>query len=140
MFSPTTSFTFSVAQTGDNIATNFPQAALIASQQMVQPCAILGLSLSYAITNATFLSPIGLYVLIDNRPIVSIAANSSFLLGTITPAGAAAMNWSDIRNNSFSLDVAPMVNVGESVSLYCSCANDVTNLVWGMVTIKYVVM
>ena len=140
IYSPTSSFTFAVQTTGNLINTLFPQAALIASQQLTVPCALLAVSLSYAIRNTTFAGAIGMYVLIDNRPIISVAGNSDMLVGTITPTTGASSNWSDVRSNSYSLDVAPLIQANQSVSLYASCANQVTDIVWGIVTFKYVVL
>lgn len=140
IFSPTSSFTFAVAQTGNNIATVFPQAALIASQQLAQAAALVAISLSYAVRNASLGGAIGLFAVIDNRPIIGVGGNADVLVAAITPPGAAEQTWSDVRNNSFSLDVAPMINAGQSVSLYCSCANSALDFVWGVVTFKYVSM
>lgn len=141
VFSPTASFTFAVAQSGNNIGTAFPQAALIASQQLTAPAALIAVSLSYGIRNVTNTGPIGLYVTIGNAiPVVSIAGQSDTLVGALTPTGAAEQTWSDIRSNSFSLDVAPLIQANQSVGLYCSCANQATDLVWAMVTFKYVTL
>jgi len=140
VFSPTSSFSFAVGKAGSTINKAFPQAARIASQQLVVASALLSASLSYAITNATFSGPIGLYVLIDNRPIISVSGNSDLLIAAITPQGAAASAWSDVRSVSFSLDVAPLIQANQSVSLYASCANQAADFVWGVVTFKYVVL
>jgi len=141
IFSPTSSFTFALTQTGNNINTVFPQAALIASQQLVAPAALVAVSLTYAIRNVTNSGPIALYVTINNAtPIIGVAGNSDILVGCITPPGAAEQTWSDLRSNSFSLDVAPLIQANQSVSLYCSCANQVTDVIWGMVTFKYVTL
>lgn len=140
IFSPTSSFTFAVDQSGDNINTLFPQAALIASQQITQASVLLAVSLSFAVRNQTGTGAIGLFVLIDNRAVIGLGGNSDILVGAIIPSAAAAQQWSDQRNNSFSLDVAPMIKANQSVSLYACCANQATDLVWGMVTFKYVVI
>ena len=140
VYSPTTSFTFALTQTGSNIATLFPQAALIASQQMVTPVALVAVSLSYAIRNVTNTSAIALAVLISSNPVINLTGSANALVTAITPPGAAEQTWSDVRSNSFSLDVAPLVNANESVSLYCSCANQATDVVWASVTFKYVTL
>lgn len=140
IFSPTNPFTFSVGTNGTLVATAFPQAARIASQTFVNPSALLSLSLSYAITQGSNTGPIALFVLIDSKPIVGVGGNADVLLGTIVPTGTAATDWSDTRSNSFSIDVAPILKAGESISLYCSCANNAVDLVWGIVSLKYVTL
>ena len=140
IYSPTSSFTFSVASNGALINTAFPQAALIGSQQLTVPAALLAVSLSYGIQNTTFTGPIGLYVLIDDRPVISVAGSADVIVGAITPRGFASSIWSDVRSNSYSLDVAPLIQANQSVSLYASCANQVTDLIWGVITFKYVIL
>jgi hypothetical protein len=141
IFSPTSSFTFAVAQSGNNIATVFPQAALIASQMLTAPAALVAVSLSYAVRNVTNTGAIALFVTIGNAvPVIGVGGQSDILVGAITPPGAAEQTWSDVRSNSFSLDVAPLIQANQSVGLYCSCANQATDLVWGVVTFKYVTL
>jgi hypothetical protein len=140
IYSPTTSFTFAVATNGSLINAPFPLASRIAAQGFAVPVAIVGVTLTYAIRNATNTGMIGVYVAIDDRPQISAASSASILVQTLTPPGTAEQTWSDVRNNSFSLDVAPLVNAGQSVSIYASCANQATDLIWASATIKYVVL
>lgn len=140
IFSPTSSFTFSIASDGSLINAAFPVANLIGSQQITVPSALLAVSLSYATLNVSLAGPIGLYVAIDDRPSIGVGGNADILVAAITPNGASEQRFSDIRSNSFSLDVAPLIRANQSISLYASCANNVLDKVWGIVSFKYVVM
>ena len=140
IYSPTTSFTFAVSTNGSLVNAAFPLANRIAAQAFAIPAAIVAVSISYAVRNVTNAGPIAIFAAVDDRPQISAAGSASILVSAITPPGAAEQTWSDVRSNSFALDVAPLVNAGQSISLYASCANQVTDLIWVAATIKYVTL
>jgi len=139
---PTSIVQFGVTTSGATINTLFPLAAVIASQKFTQPVAVLGITVTYAMRNGDGTQAMGLYVAINDVPaIIGVNNNSDIVTSAIVPSGNLASSgkesWNGEASVSFSLDVAPVIQSGQSVVLYASSGNFATNLIWALVNVKY---